>query len=154
MRKVMIAAAAALACAGPGAAHPQSEADREIVRSIPHPAEIEAVGETLDRTLGAVLDIPIGPLVDAIDRADPRGRPYRRYGRHDTVRDVASGGDPYFEDRLRDQIAGVTVGMGVMAEELAVVAPQMRRVIDEAADNIDRAIRDSRERREYGYPRR
>ena len=156
MRSILIGAAA-LALASPVAAHPEREPadprDRELVRSIPHPAEVEAMGDTVDRVLGAVLDVPIGPLVDAIDAADPRGPKHRRYGRNATIGDVASGGDPYFEDRVRDQVAGATVAAGVMAEQLAVVAPEMRRAIERASDDIARAIEDSRARRERD-PRR
>lgn len=147
MRRLLIGAAA-LALTGPAEAHPADEADRDMVRSIPHPGEIEAVGETLDRVVGAVLAVPIGPLVDAIDRADPEGRPHRRYRRGDTVGDVAGGGDPYFEERLRDQIHGVTIGMGVMAAQLAVIAPEMRRAIERAEQDIERAVREGRDRRE------
>ena len=154
MRNFLIGAAA-LAIAGPAAAQPANPPvdprDAEIVRSIPHPAEIEAVGETMDRVVGAVLDVPIGPLVDAIDAADPEGRKYRRQHRRDeTIGDVAGRDDPDFEERLRDQIHGVTVGMGVMAEQLAVMAPEMRRAIERATDDIDRAVREARERRERG----
>ena len=154
MRRFLIGVAA-LAIAGPATAQPAKPPvdprDREIVRSIPHPAEIEAMGETMDRVVGAVLDVPIGPLVDAIDAADPEGRKYRpRHRRDETIGDVAGRDDPYFEERLRDQIHGVTVGMGVMAEQLAVMAPEMRRAIERATDDIDRAVRDARERRERG----
>jgi hypothetical protein len=152
MRRFLIGVAA-IAAAGPAAAHPAQPPvdprDRELVRSIPHPAEIEAVGETMDRVVGAVLDVPIGPLVDAIDAADPEGRKYRRQHRRDeTIGDLAGRDDPYFEERLRDQIHGVTAGMGVMAEQLAVIAPEMRRALERAGHDIDRAIRESRERRE------
>lgn len=151
MRSILIGAAA-LALSGPAVAHPEDPADprdRELVRAIPQAAEVEAAGETMDRVLGAVMDMPIGPLVDAIEAADPRApRDRRRYRRDETVGDVASGGDPYFEERLRDQIRGVTVGMGVMAEQLAVVAPEMRRAIERAGEDIDRAVREGRDRRE------
>ena len=163
MRSILIGAAA-LALAGSAAAQPakgpaadvpradprsEAERDRELVRSIPDAREIEAMGETMDRVVGAVLDIPIGPLVDAIDAADPEGRrDRRRYGRNETIGDVAGRDDPYFEERVRDQIRGVAVGAGVMAEQIAVMAPEMRRAAERAADDIDRAMRDARERRE------
>lgn len=150
MRKILIGAAA-LAIAGPAAAHPvpppSDPRDREIVRSIPHPAEVEAVGETVDRVVGAVLDVPIGPLVDAIDAAD--GRRYRKGPRSDaTLGDLAADGDPYFEERLSDQIRGATAGISVMAEQLAVMAPEMRRAIERAERDIERAIDDARIARE------
>lgn len=151
MRRILIGAAA-LALAGPAAAHPAQHADprdREIVRSIPHPAEVEAVGRSVDRVVGALLDVPIGPLVDAIDAADPGGRRDRRPHRRDeTLGDLAADGDPYFEERLSNQIRGVTAGMGVMAEQLAVMAPEMRRAIERAGHDIERAIDDARDARE------
>ena len=151
MRRILIGAAA-LALAGPAVAHPAPPADprdREIVSTIPHPAEVEAVGRSVDRVVGAVLDVPIGPLVDAIDAADPEGRKYRRHHRRDeTLGDLAANGDPYFEERLSDQIRGVTAGMGVMAEQLAVMAPEMRRAIERAERDIERAIDDARDARE------
>ena len=158
MRRILIGIAA-LAIAGPATAHPApppaDPRDRELVRSIPHPAEIEAVGETMDRVVGAVLDVPIGPLVDAIEAADPEGRKHRRqYRRDETVGDLAGRDDPYFEERLRDQIRGVAVGMGVMAEQLAVMAPEMRRAIDRAERDIARSIEDARARREKERARR
>jgi hypothetical protein len=151
MRRILIGAAA-LAMAGPAAAHPAPPADprdREIARSIPHPAEVEAVGETVDRVVGAVLDVPIGPLVDAIDAADPQGRRYRKGHRSDeTLGDLAANGDPFFEERLSDQIRGATAGISVMAEQLAVMAPEMRRAIERAERDIERAIDDARDARE------
>ncbi len=153
MRRLLIGIAA-IALAGPAVAQPVPDPDEEIRRSIPHPEEIEAVGEVLDRTVGAVLDIPIGPPVDAIDATDPEGRPYRRYGRHDRVRDVAGGGDPYFEERLRDQIHGVTLGMGVMAEQLGVIAPEMRRALEQVERDVARAMDDARDRAEERRGRR
>jgi hypothetical protein len=151
MRRILIGAAA-LALAGPAAAHPAHPTDprdREIVRSIPHPAEVEAVGRSVDRVVGALLDVPIGPLADAIDAADPRRRSDRRPHRRDeTLGDLAADGDPYFEERLSDQIRGVTAGMGVMAEQLAVMAPEMRRAIERAGHDIERAIDDARDARE------
>jgi len=151
MRRILIAAAA-VALAGPAAAHPAPSADprdAEIVRAIPHPAEVEAMGETIDRVVGAVMDVPVGPLIDAIDAADPEGRrDRRRYRRDETLGDVAANGDPYFEERLSDQIRGVTAGMGVMAEQLAVMAPEMRRAIDRAQSDIARAMDDARARRD------
>jgi len=151
MRRILIGAAA-LTMAGPAAAHPAPPADprdREIVRSIPHPAEVEAMGRSVDRVVGAVLDVPVGPLIDAIEAADPASRGHKRpHRRGETIGDLAADGDPHFEERLSDQIRGATAGMGVMAEQLAVMAPEMRRAIERAGRDIERAVDDARDARE------
>jgi hypothetical protein len=154
MRNVLIGAAA-LTLAGPAAAHPADPPrpadprDRELTRSIPDPGQIDAAGETIERVVGAVMDIPIGPLVDAIEAADPEARrDRRRHRRDETVGDVARRDDPYVEERLRDSVRDVTLGMGVLAEEVAVIAPEMRRAIERTQHDVERAMDDARARRE------
>lgn len=157
MRRLLIGAAA-LALAGSAAAQPGKSADprdREIVEAIPHPAEVEEVGRSMDRVVGAMLDVPVGPLIDAIEAADPEGRrDRRRYRRDETLGDIAADGDPYFEERLSDQIRGVTAGMGVMAEQLAVMAPEMRRAAERIERDVERAMDDARDRAEERRRRR
>ncbi|HEX8653635.1 MAG TPA: hypothetical protein VF693_00220 [Allosphingosinicella sp.] len=145
MRRILIGLAA-LAAAGPAAAHPKDDA--EIARAIPHPAEIEAAGDAVDRVVGALLAVPVGPLVDAIEAADPAGARTRRPHRHDeTLGDIAAQGDPYFEDRLRDDIRAATTGAGVMAAQLAVAAPEMRRALERMEEDVARAVDAARARR-------
>ena len=145
MRRILIGLAA-IAVAGPAAAHPKDDA--EIARAIPHPAEVEAAGQAVDRVVGALLAVPVGPLVDAIDAADPAGARHRRPHRRDeTLGDLAAGGDPYFEERLRGEISGATAGIGVMAEQLAVMAPEMRRALERIEADVARAVDTARARR-------
>lgn len=155
MRNLMIGAAA-LAFAAPAAAHPADAPrpadprDRELVRSLPQPDQVEAAGEAIDRVVGAVLDVPVGPLADAIDAADPEGRAYRRPHRRDeTIGDLARRDDPYAEERIRDQVRDVTTSMGAVAAEAAIMAPELRRAIE----RIERAVDDARYRRERDYRR-
>jgi hypothetical protein len=146
MRRILIGLAA-LAVAGPAAAHPKDDA--EIARAIPHSADVEAAGDAVDRVVGALLAVPVGPLVDAIDAADPAGARYRQpHSRDETLGDIAGQGDPYFEERLHDEIRGVTAGVGVMAEQLAVVAPEMRRALERMEEDVARAVDTARARRE------
>ena len=156
MRRFLIAAAA-IALAGPATAQEvfTPEMDRDIAQAIPPAEEVEAMGETMDRVLGAFLDIPIGPIVDAVEAADPDARRARRHHPRDrTLRDMASRDDPYFEDRMRDSIHGVTAGMGAMMEQIAVLAPVMRRSLGEMERNVAEAMRDRERRRERGEDRR
>jgi hypothetical protein len=145
MRRLLIGAAA-LALAGPASAQQvfTPQMDDELVRAIPPAEEVEEMGDAMDRVAGALLEVPIGPLVDAIDAADPEGRRYRRaYPRERTLGDLASRDDPYFEDRLRDSIHRVTTDMAVTMDRIAAATPAMRRALGELEVSIDRAIRES-----------
>lgn len=148
MRTLIIAATAlgaALAAAPAAAQDYPDPRDDAITRVIPPASEIEAMGDTLARVTDALMDVDIGPVVDAID---PDGRGDRR-GR--TLGELASRDDPYARERLRDEIAGASVGLGAMATELAVLTPVLRRSLEDAARRMEDAIEDSRARR---YDRR
>jgi len=147
MRKVLIAALA-LSIAAPAGAQRvfTPEMDEEIARAIPPAEEVEAVGERLDRVLGALLDVPVGPLVDAVRAADPETRGRRFADDPRTLRDMAGRDDPEFEDRLHDDVREVTSGMGRTMEQLAVIAPILRRALADAEIGVERAIEEGRAR--------
>lgn len=158
MRRIVIAAASLCVLSSPAAAQeiftPRAGAD--VARALPPAAEVEAMGDAVDQVLGAVMNMPVGPIVDAIDAADPYGRRDRRHHPRDrTLGDVASGGDPYFEERLRDTIHGTTAVMGRTMEQIAIAAPVLSRALGQMERDLERAIDDARERRERGdYKRR
>lgn len=139
MPKYFIAAAAA-ALAAPAFAQPAPPSDPledEIVRAIPPAEEVEAIAPALDRAVGALLDVDVGPLVDAIDPAR-RNPDYGRPGR--TLGQLGRRDDPYFEERLRSSIYGTTAGMGRMIDGLAASAPALARSIRELERAMDAAI--------------
>lgn len=139
MRKFLIAAAA-LAVAAPAAGQPApypDPRDEEMARAIPQPHELEAMGEVLDRTMDAVLAVPIGPIVEA---ANP-GRPMSRREREETLGERASRDDPYYRERLRSQIGAATAGMGVLAEQMAVLTPVLRRTLEDVQRRMEDAAR-------------
>lgn len=148
MRRLLIGAAA-LAMAGPASAEPvfTPEMDKDIVRAIPPAEEVEEMAATMDHVAGAVLDVPIGPLVDAIERADPYRRGYRRGPRERTLGDLARRDDPYFEERLRDTIYRATADVAVTMERVAVAAPEMRRALADIERSVERARDEARARR-------
>ena len=141
MYKLLIAAAAT-ALAAPALAQGQRPVDpieEEIVRAIPDPAQVEAIAPALDRMLGALLAIDIGPIIDA---ADPyrRGPDYGRPGR--TLVALGSRDDPYFEDRLRSSIYEVTADTGRMMGAFATAAPALARSLREMQAALGAAIED------------
>jgi len=100
--------------------------------------KVAAMGPAIDRATGAMLDLDIGPILDA---ADPYHR--RPTVRRRTLRDVARRDDPYFEQRLRGQIYGTTTAMARMADAIAAATPAMRRSLDRMRYEIDAAVRDA-----------
>jgi hypothetical protein len=124
MKKLLIASAAAMLLAGPAAAQPR---ERLIERALPSGVEIEAMAPALDRMTGALLDVEVGPLLDAVDpyaRRPGYGRPGRTLGR------LAERDDPYFEQRLRGSIYGTTAEIGRMMDAFAVAAPGSKSPVD------------------------
>jgi hypothetical protein len=118
--------------------------DDDIVAAIPPPEEVEAMAPAMDAMAGALLNVDVGPLLDAADptrRRYDHGMPGRTLGR------IAGRDDPYFEDRLRSSIYGVTSDMGRMMAAVAVAAPAMRRSLREFERGIEGAIDDYERRR-------
>jgi hypothetical protein len=139
----LIVAAAALAAAAPAFAQSGPDrAEEEILRELPPPGEIERMGETLGRVADAVMDVPVGPIVDAID---PGRRLHRRH-RDETLGDIASRDDPYARERVRDSIGAATVGLGAAVAQLAILTPVLRASLEDAARRMEEAMRGHRGR--------
>jgi hypothetical protein len=138
MHKLLIAAAAAALAAPAVAQAPVTDPlEEEIVRSIPHPGEVEAMAPVLDRSVGALMEFDVGPLVDA---ADPYGRRpgYGMPGR--TLRELGRRDDPYFEERLRGSIYGATADVSRMMGAFAAAAPSLARSVRELEQALGTAI--------------
>lgn len=140
MRKLLIASAAAL-LAGPAAAQPPS---LDVARALPSSAEVEAMAPALDRMVGALLSVDVGPVLDA---ADPYARRpgYGAPGR--TLRELGRRDDPYFEHRLRGSIYGTTAEMGRMMDAFAAAAPAFERSLRELELGLRAAADEYRSRR-------
>jgi len=128
MRKFLIATAVSALFAAPAAAQHRS--------SIPPGAEVEAMAPAIDRAADAMLDLDVGPIIDA---ADPYRPPYAR--RHRTLRQIGRRDDPYFEQRLRGTIYGTTAAMARMMDAIAAAEPAMRRSFLEMQRGVADAVR-------------
>jgi hypothetical protein len=80
--------------------------------------QIEDYAPALDRAADAMLNLDLGPILDA---ADPYGRHHRR-----TLRDMARRNDPDFERRMHATIYGTAATMGRAADAFAAAEPAMR----------------------------
>ena len=122
MRKVLIAATAATAFfAGPAFAQP------------PRPSEqIQDYAPAVDRAADALLNLDLGPVLDAAD-------PYRRHHRR-TLRDMARRDDPDFERRMHTTIYGTAATMGRAADAFAASEPALRRAFAQFEHDMAAAI--------------
>jgi hypothetical protein len=138
MRNFLILGAALLAAA-PVQAQPPIDEDEDRAEVALDPRELQAMTGVMDRLVGAVMDLPIGGIVAAVD---PLGR--GEYRRDDTVRDMAERDDPYVEERLRDGIRGTSRSIGVMSHAIARMMPVLERSLREMEHSLQDAIEDVR----------
>ena len=154
MRKFLIAAVGLVALSAPAAAQqipedpnadrvpeaiaavPVDPRDREVVGAIPDSREIGEMGQAAARATEALLDVPIGPLREAIE-----GRRLSRREREETLGDHAAKDDPYFRERMRGQIEVASIALGAMAERIAVMTPVLRDTLEDAARRVEDAAR-------------
>jgi hypothetical protein len=123
MRLMLLAAGAAL-LAGPASA--QSRHAAEAAEAI------DQTAPAIDRTTQALLNLDIGPILDA---ADPT-RPHH----HRTVRDMARRDDPDFDRHLRASIYGNAARMRQMTAALAAAEPALRQTLMQLQATIGAAI--------------
>lgn len=123
-----IIALTALAAAAPAVAQPHYDPrDDGVVRRLPPPQDVERIGDSLGRATDALMDVDIGPVVDALD---PYHRRYRRGP--ETLGDLAARRDPYARERIRGEIGAVTTGLGAAVEQMAIMTPILRRSLEDS----------------------
>jgi len=111
MRRILIGLAATAFIAMPASAQPAQP---------PRPSEqIQDYAPAIDRAADALLNLDVGPIVDAV-------RPYGLHHRR-TLRDMARRNDPDFERRMHATIYGSAATMGRAADAFAAAEPALRR---------------------------
>jgi hypothetical protein len=136
LRKYLIGVAA-LAIATPAFAQPGPDMDaEEMRRAVPKPHEVEAMGEVAVGAIDALMNVPVGPLREAIE-----GRPLPPRERNETLGDQMRRDDPNFREHMRDQISLAGLAMGALAEQMAVMAPILRRTLEDVEQRMEDAAR-------------
>jgi len=121
MRRMLSFLAATAFIAVPAAAQPQRPSEH-----------IQDYAPAIDRTADALLNLDLGPLLDAAD-------PYRVHHRH-TVRDMARRNDPDFERRMHATIYGTASAMSRAADAYAAAQPALRRAITQFQHDMAAAM--------------
>ena len=123
MRPILIAFAATAAAfiAVPAAAQPARPSEK-----------IQDYAPAIDRTADALLNLDLGPILDAAD-------PYRRHHRR-TLRDMARRDDPDFERRMHATIYGTAATMGRAADAFAAAQPALRHAFTQFQRDMEAAM--------------
>jgi len=93
---------------------------------------IQDYAPAVDRTADALLNLDLGPVLDAAD-------PYRRHHRR-TLRDMARRDDPDFDRRMHATIYGTAARMGRAADAFAAAEPALRRAVTQFQHDIAAAM--------------
>lgn len=118
----------------------QSYPDAEAYsNAVPPQEEIDRTALQLHRVLDALMDVRVGPIVEAVD-PEAAHDPYRR---NETLGDMAARDDPYYRERMHDSIGAATAGMGEMMTRMARLAPVLQRSLEEVERSIEEAIEDA-----------
>ncbi len=138
--RIAFAFAAAALLAAPAAAQPGPGPfdERDVRAALPRPGEIRDMGVAMDRMIGALMTIDVGPIMDAAD-PDRRNPDYGRPGR--TLGEMGRRDDPYFDQRVRAGVHGAADGLEQVVGAFATVAPQLQRSIEEMSRSIEGAMR-------------
>lgn len=131
--------AVALFAAQPAFAQSYDPLADEMVEALPAPEDVEAIAPVMDNAIGALLDVDVGPVIDAADpyrRRYDHGRPGRTLG------EIGSRDDPYFHDRLRSSVYESTAEMGRMMGAFSAAAPALARTMREFERAIAVAVED------------
>ena len=143
MRHLILAAsipAFALLLAGPAAAQPpEAYAPPPGAHRLPPPDAAARLGDRIGRVADALMDIDLGPLVDAIE-------PGARHRGPTSLGDLATRRDPYARERMHRDIDATSAGLGAAARDAAVMAPLVRQALARTMRDIDAATRAARAR--------
>lgn len=133
----MLAISAAALAASPALA--QSAPEARVAATLNDPYVQDRISGTMSEIVSSFLDLRIGGIERAID-------PWSRAHPNDRLRDRV---DPYLEDDVELEARRATRAMGAMADEFAILAPELRasaarigRSIDRAADRYDDRLGD------------
>lgn len=144
MRILILSAVAAAAFAAVPAAAQQSRADEisaEVAEALPHPYEVEEMGDRIGAAADALASVPVGDLVRAID-------PVADVGPDATVGDIVGRDDPAYRGSWHDQITAMSLkladvlrGVSAATPEISARVAELERVLDRTIANLPPAYR-------------
>ncbi len=106
----------------------------------------DGVSDSIERMAGAMMNVRVGPLAEAIERARP-GTVDRRIRRDSTVGDLAGRDADYLPERLGDQSREMMGMMGGFARAMATMMPEFERMSRDMEESFRTAKAETRRNR-------
>lgn len=135
---IAIAAFALIAITAPASA--QSDA-AEALEAIDNPEAVDSMADGLEAVAAALLQMPVGPLVEAMRRIDPDAAP--PVAPDATLGDL-TGSDPDMAERLGDEARVTGLVAGQTARDLTTALPVLRAMASDLAAQWRQRIADAR----------
>ncbi|NCP11462.1 MAG: hypothetical protein GW859_05830 [Sphingomonadales bacterium] len=123
-----------------------ADASDRVADILDDPARQEDIAAAMSDMMRALMTIRVGPILDAAREVDPRAADdYADVDPDATIGDIASRGDPDYEDRIEDGIRDGTARSGTIVREFAKMMPTLIAIAKDMGAQAQKAI--ERERR-------
>lgn len=113
----------------------RNEGFSDMADKMGDPLVQDGVSRTVERMVGAMMNMRVGPLAEAIEDARP-GTVNRRIRRDSTVGDLAGRNADYLPERLGDESREMMGMMGGFARAMATMMPEFERLGRELKDSV------------------
>lgn len=133
MRKLLVSVLVPVAMSASSAVVAQTPTADEIVSVLPHPYDVEEAGDRLGAAIGAIVNLPIGDVLRAVD-------PASRASANATIGDLAGRDDAEFENRLRNQVRGLSNQASNAVRGLSAAAPALERALARLERDLSGAL--------------
>lgn len=107
----------------------------DVADRMSDPAMQSGVAATVERATAAMMNVPIGPLADAIEQARP-GTVNRRIRRDSTIGDLAGRDAAYLPEELADRSRDMMGMMGGFARAMSSMMPGLERMSREMEESF------------------
>ena len=107
----------------------------DVADKMSDPAMQYGVAATVERATAAMMNVPVGPLAEAIEQARP-GTVNRRIRRDTTVGDLAGRDAAYLPEELADRSRDMMGMMGGFARAMSAMMPGLERMSREMEESF------------------
>lgn len=133
--------AVALTLANPALANSEGARDNpsesDMIEKLNDPAFQDGLADMFGGFMAAMMDVPIGPFVTAMEKAIPGGAGASDIDPDATVGDLTRRDDPDFDRNMTDGVRKGTAMMGIMASEFGALLPQLKAITEKMKRRMD-----------------